>query len=215
VFEKRLLEVVQRGDRVLDVGCGSGKFFRADFARRIPCRWAGIDIRPAIRLNERVQLRSRADALHMPFADGTFDVAICRWMIEHVETPTLAFSELWRVLKPCGRLALFTPNLLHYYGMAAWLTPYRFHLWFNRQIRGFEDCDIFPTFYRANSQWRLRSLLREVGFSQIEVTAVEGSPAALQFSYALHRFGKLYERMVSRSDCLAAFRMNLIAVASK
>jgi hypothetical protein len=99
--------------------------------------------------------------------------------------------------------------------MASWLTPHWFHLWFNRRVRGFDDSDIFPTFYGANTRWRLRSLLAEVGFSQIEVTLAEGSPSALEFSHALHKLGKVYERVVGRLDHLAVFRMNLIVVASK
>jgi ubiquinone/menaquinone biosynthesis C-methylase UbiE len=215
VFEQRLLELVQPGDRVLDVGCGAGKFFRADFATRIPCRWIGVDIQPQIRRNERLHLRARGDSMQMPFADCSFDVVICRWMIEHVADPAVALTHFARVLKASGRLALFTPNLLHYYGAAASLTPHWFHLWFNRRVRGFDEDDIFRTFYRANTRRRLRSLLADAGFSRIEITLVEGAPSALEFNPLLYGAGRIYESLVGRFDCLSAFRMNLIAVACK
>ncbi len=215
VFEQRLLDIVHPGDSVLDVGCGSGKFFRAEFANRIACRWFGIDIQPEVQLNDRLHLRSRADALEMPFGDGTFDVIVCRLMIEHVERPAAAISEFWRTLKPSGRLALFTPNLLHYYGIASRLTPHSFHLWFNRRVRGFDDSDIFPTFYRANTRRRLQRLLSSSGFARIELTLAEGAPSALEFNSVLHAFGKTYQCAVTSFDWLASFRMNLIAIAMK
>lgn len=215
VFEERLLNLVKPGARVLDVGCGSGKYFRADFARERACRWVGVDLEPRIGGNNRVHLRARGDAMRMPFADDAFDVVICRWMIEHVADPGGAFLQFARVLKPWGRLAIFTPNLLHYYGVAAKLTPHWFHVWFNRRIRGFDDEDIFPTLYRANSRRRLRSLLAGAGFSEIEITLVEGAPSALKFNRLLYAAGKIYEAVVRKSDFLSAFRMNLIATASK
>jgi SAM-dependent methyltransferase len=215
VFEQRLLELVRPGDRILDVGCGTGRFFRADFAARIPCRWIGVDMQPDIARNERIHLRACGDAMRMPFADRSFDVVICRWLIEHVKDPARAFLEFARSLKPSGRLALFTPNLLHYYGMAARLTPHWFHLRFNRSTRGFDKADIFPTCYRANTRRRLRMLLAGAGFSNIDVTLVEGAPSVLEFNSLLYGTGKIYESLVTTFDCLSAFRMNLIAIASK
>src|ERR1700740_768144 len=73
IFEQCLLELVRAGDRVLDVGCGSGKSFRGDFAAQIPCRWIGIDMQPEILGNERLHSRVRGDAMRMPFADRSVD----------------------------------------------------------------------------------------------------------------------------------------------
>ena len=215
VFEQRLLHIVRPGDRVLDAGCGAGKFFRADFAARIPCRWIGLDVQPELDRNERLHLRAQGDVTRLPFGDGTVDVVICRWVVEHLPEPSRAFSEFSRVLNSSGHLAVFTPNLLHYYGAAAKLTPHRFHLWFSCRVRGFDDADVFPTTYRANTARRLRSMLMNAGFARTEVTAVEGAPTVLQFNPFLHRAGRLYESVVSRFQWLSMFRMNLIAIAFK
>lgn len=215
VFEQWLLQIIRPGDCVLDAGCGAGKFFRADFADRIPCRWIGLDLRPKVSRNRRLDFRTQGDVTCLPFGDATVDVLICRWVIEHLPEPRRAFSEFARVLKPSGRLALFTSNVLHYYGAAARLTPHSFHLWFNRAVRGFEDDDVFPTRYRANTSRRLRSLLVHAGFSRIEVAGVEGAPTVLQFNPLLHAAGRMYESLVTRFERLSSFRMNLIAIASK
>jgi len=51
-----------------------------------------------------------ADSAHLPFKEGTFDVAICREVIEHVPDTDDTFQEIKRVLKLGGYLLITTPN---------------------------------------------------------------------------------------------------------
>src|ERR1700687_4008470 len=118
-FEEHLEQIIHPGDRVLDAGCGSGKYFRATFARANRCRLIGVDFQEQVRSNSRIEFRVCADLKRLPFPDGFFDVVNCRLVIEHMEMPETALKEFHRVLKPAGRLAIFTPNLLHYFGAAA------------------------------------------------------------------------------------------------
>jgi SAM-dependent methyltransferase len=215
IFEAKLKEVVSAGDRILDAGCGTGKFFGMEFAKNAGCRLVGIDLRENLNLNSEIHFGVRAQLGHLPFSDGSFDVVNCRLVIEHVEFPDAVLKEFYRVLKPGGRLAIFTPNLLHYFGAAASLTPHWFHVWFNSRVRGFDDADIFPTRYRANTRHRLRKLFLKSGFTGAEISMVEGSPNVLTFNSFLHRMGLSYERLVNRYDFLSGFRLNIIAVAYK
>lgn len=48
----------------------------------------------------------------LPFADGSFDVVLCREVIEHVESVPHTLREFCRVLAPGGRLLLTFPNRL-------------------------------------------------------------------------------------------------------
>ncbi|OIN98939.1 MAG: hypothetical protein AUJ49_12100 [Desulfovibrionaceae bacterium CG1_02_65_16] len=50
--------------------------------------------------------------LPLPFADGSFDVVLCREVIEHVESVPHTLREFRRVLAPGGRLVLTFPNRL-------------------------------------------------------------------------------------------------------
>lgn len=216
-FEQRFRDMVRPGDLVLDAGCGNGKYSaRADSNAR-SYKIAGLDTFESVRRNFILDYRVCGNVNELPFGDASFDVVYARWLVEHLENPGMALREFHRVLKPGGRLALFTTNLLHYYAAVARVTPQWFHVWFNCRVRGFEEVDIFPTYYRANSRWRIQKLLRQVGFSvsEIEISLVEGSSSVLGFNFVLHGLGRVYERVVQRFETLESFRMNLIALARK
>ena len=214
-FEQRLKQVISSGDRILDAGCGAGKFFRMGLARQLGCYVVGVDLQPNLATNLAIDLGVRANLKDLPFSAGSFDVVNCRLVIEHLDDPLAALRGFHRVLKPGGRLAIFTPNLLHYFGAAARCTPHWFHLWFNSKVRGFDANDIFRTYYRANTRRRLRALLRESGFSRAEVALYEGAPKVLAFNRLLYGMGLAYERLVKRFDVLEAFRLNIVAIAYK
>jgi SAM-dependent methyltransferase len=215
VFAEQLQKIIAPGDRVLDAGCGTGKFFGFDFAREAGCQLVGADLRENVSSNSGMDFCVRSELNRLPFSDASFDVVNCRLVIEHVDFPAVVLTEFYRVLKPGGRLAIFTPNLLHYFGAAARLTPHWFHLWFNSRVRGFNQDDIFPTHYRANTRRRLRKLALESGFSRAEITLVEGVPSVLEFNSLLYRMGLGYEWLVNRYDFLSDFRLNIVAVAYK
>jgi len=214
-FEQHLKSAISPGDRILDAGCGAGKFFRMGLARRPGCHVVGADLGQNLRANSEINSAVRANLKNLPFANNSFDVVNCRLVIEHLDAPRAALQEFHRVLKPGGRLAIFTPNLLHYFGAAARCTPHWFHLWFNSRVRGFDSADVFPTYYRANTRRRLRALLRESGFARAEVTLYEGDPSVLAFNRLLHAMGVAYQRLVKRFDVLAPFRLNIVAIAHK
>jgi len=215
VFAEKLREIIAPGDRVLDAGCGTGKFFGFDFARAAGCQLVGTDLREDVSANSGMDFCVRSELKRLPFVDASFDVVNCRLVIEHVDLPAVVLKEFYRVLKLGGRLAIFTPNLLHYFGAAARVTPHWFHVWFNSRVRRFDHDDIFPTHYRANTRRRLQRLAIDAGFSRAEITLVEGAPNALEFNSLLHRMGLGYEWLVNRHDFLSDFRLNIIAVAYK
>jgi SAM-dependent methyltransferase len=99
---------------ILDVGCGTG-VFAARIAEAMPRAtiW-GVDLVDGMltRGRERWQaLRDHAvpvqgDSERLPFSDGAFDVVTCANSFHHYPHQDRAVAEMYRVLKPGGRLFL-------------------------------------------------------------------------------------------------------------
>ncbi len=82
---------------VLDLGAGL-----RPFADMLPGRTVALDHRA------RPALDVVGDAHRLPFSSGAFDALVCTEVLEHLLDPSAAASEMIRVLKPGGRLALTT-----------------------------------------------------------------------------------------------------------
>ena len=99
------------GERVLDVGCGAGRFL-VEFEKN-GSSTVGIepDIRPLGIAKPRVKgSLIQSSAVCLPFSDSTFDKVLCNHVIEHVENPDQAFGEIRRVLRTGGTFVLSFPN---------------------------------------------------------------------------------------------------------
>ena len=116
---RALLEAmaVRRGDRVLDVGCGTGA------ATRFAAEQAGdsgsvvgIDVNPAMIACAREHLRgahgavtfTQASALELPFEDDTFDVVLCAQTLQFLPDRGTTVAQMRRVLRPGGRVGVST-----------------------------------------------------------------------------------------------------------
>ena len=106
------------GERVLDVGCGSGVVTR-DIARRIEPHGqvVGIDPSPALIAAARALVQSsgwaslvelqEGDCRALPFAAESFDAAIAATVLNHVPDGERAVPEMVRVVRRGGRVGVF------------------------------------------------------------------------------------------------------------
>lgn len=100
------------GESIIDVGCGEGitlgKVVHLSPGKQV----VGIDSEPEnIEICTQHGLPVRyGTVFDLPFSDNSVDCALFFEVIEHLDEPERALSELFRVLKPGGRLILIFPN---------------------------------------------------------------------------------------------------------
>ena len=113
VSQQRFLEEThwpreQHGQRILEVGSGSGRF--TEQAANTGATVVSLDFSYAVDANyasngaRRNVLIVQADVFAMPFRPGTFDRLFCFGMLQHTPSPRQAFRALPAVLRPGGAL---------------------------------------------------------------------------------------------------------------
>lgn len=193
---------------VLDIGAGAGELNAYNYRGRVK-RVVGIDLDPRVTENPLLDHGVVASAYELPFADASFDLAFCIYVLEHIDNAERFAQEVGRVLKPGGVFLCLTPNKFHYVPLIASLTPHSFHEWYNR-LRGRADEDTFPTCYRLNSRGDMRRHFTAAGFDQCDMQMVEAPPNYLMFSVPTFLAGVAYERVVGGSRLLQDLRVNII-----
>lgn len=113
-FNEALLAAVGSGDRVLDVGCGTGQLTRLAARRSGGGNALGIDLSAPMLDRARASAAEegvanvefvRGDAQVHPFPAGVIDVALSRFGVMFFADPVAAFGNIGRALRPGGRLA--------------------------------------------------------------------------------------------------------------
>jgi len=106
-FVNYLKKEIQKGDRVLDLGCGPASLW--SYLTKIKgIELVGADISAAM-IKEAKKLYPQgkfmvANAEKLPFKNEEFEVVICSSALHHLPSPQKAFKEIRRILKPYGKL---------------------------------------------------------------------------------------------------------------
>ncbi|HKW47058.1 MAG TPA: class I SAM-dependent methyltransferase [Gemmatimonadaceae bacterium] len=103
---------LERDERVLDVACGSGNL--AIPAARAGARVTGIDIAPNLVAQAKLHAAEESlsitldvgDAEQLPYEDNSFDTVVSMFGAMFAARPERAASELLRVTRPGGRIAM-------------------------------------------------------------------------------------------------------------
>ncbi len=155
---------VRPGDRLLDLGCGTGR--HAFEALRRGARVVALDLGREDLLQARdwmaaiaaageappaaAGLAVQGDALRLPFPDGAFDRVIVSEVLEHIPDDVAAIREVQRVLRPGGTLAVTVPRWFP--ERVCWLLSEEYHTNPGGHVR----------IYRASE---LRAKLRAAGIA--------------------------------------------------
>lgn len=102
---------LEEGKRVLDVACGTGALtIQAAKAVEPDGTAVGLDLNPGMlavarRKAPHIDWR-QAPAEKLPFASASFDAVVSQFGLMFFQDRTAALEEMWRVLRPGGRLAI-------------------------------------------------------------------------------------------------------------
>ena len=106
-----ILEDVKAYDRVLDAGCGNGRYAVLVSQHQPTAQVHAVDISAEMLKAIPSEIHTRQSTIQsLPYPDGHFDVVFCVEALEHAPNPAAAIKEFSRVLKPNGRLLIIDKN---------------------------------------------------------------------------------------------------------
>jgi SAM-dependent methyltransferase len=166
---------VKKGDKLLDIGCGTGYLLKAGSERGL--KVFGIDVSPeAIKLSKKVapQLELVVGSVkNLPLSDNYFDFLTCIGVFEHFINQKCAVYEMRRVAKPNACFCMMVPNSETMY----WKFAQKFRQSFKEsnenaysllkwkeifQFSGFKILHIY------RDDWRMRKFLNMIGVSRFK-----------------------------------------------
>ena len=155
----------------LDAGCGRVSALRP--LRPRIARLVGADIHepasplPHLDSFEVVDLCGASDA----FADGSFDVVLSSFTLEHFADPPAALANLRRWLRPGGTLVATTVNRRHPFVAAYLGLPAGVRRWLQPLVKA-TAADAHPLVGACNDPPAVRAALAAAGFREIRLTTV-------------------------------------------
>ncbi|MDY7106739.1 MAG: class I SAM-dependent methyltransferase [Actinomycetota bacterium] len=214
-LERAVDEALGPLGRVLDVGAGGGDNVYVSDLRERGAELVGVDPDPAIGANPFLddalvgRIEDHADELA-----GGFDLVVAVYVLEHVETPIEFFEAVARCLTPTGTFLALTPNLTHYFGLAAMITNrLAVDEVLLRRLRGpvVEEYH-FPTRYRANSTRAIVAAADRARFASTDITHLDDEGVFRPYLPGrLARFSELYSRTVHHFELARAMGTLLVS----
>lgn len=191
-------------NKVLEFGCGTGKFtiLLSAIAKQV----IATDISPRMvsLAQEKVKLDNIqfqvADTENLPFHDGEFDAVVGVNTLSYCTNKRRAIQDLRRVLKKGGSLIIIDMNYLcPLYHAKGLFNPRRYFLFFMDLIK--------------SNRWFLTSLLKEEGFSVDEKFEFLWIPHSSSISTL--RWMRPIDRVLSKTPIIRNFAMRFFLKASK
>lgn len=165
---------IEHGHAVLDVGCGTGVLAREALERVGPDgSVVGLDRNPGMLAvageREPAVAWREGRAEELPFEDASFDAVTCQFSLMFFEDSAAALSEMWRVTRPGGRVAVAVWDSLDatpgYAAMAELL----------RRLFGDEAAESLRVPYAMGDTAALGRLFERAGLGTPHVDTVSGT----------------------------------------
>lgn len=105
---------MQENDRILDVGCGRGEMSRS--FQELGLSVSAVDISDmALEYAPSVDFRVADIDGRLPFDSDSFDIVFSKSVVEHLDRPENLMAEIYRILRPGGRVITMCPSWIHQY----------------------------------------------------------------------------------------------------
>jgi SAM-dependent methyltransferase len=133
-----------------------------------------------LRNNTYADVKILGDIQAYSFPPNSFDIVVCKEVIEHLDYPDQAIRQFHDALAPGGILFIGAPNPASLSGFVTKYTPHWFHVWFyrmvlRRQNAGEPGHPPFPTIYhRIVHPVALTDFCTRLGFSVVYFSEVTG-----------------------------------------
>lgn len=167
----------------------------------------------ALKKHRTITHRVRGDVTRLPFRASSFEFISSNMVFEHLKEPQVQLHELNRVLRPGGILIFHTPNKYGYGVLLGRLFPD----WVKRRaawaLQGRPPEDVYPAFYRVNSEREIRTMAERAGFRVKDLQLVCSTPSLIMIPPIV-----IFELMWLRLLMTGPFRnwrTNIICVLEK
>ena len=169
VYETTVSSLVGQETRWLDVGCGRDLFpGNPELAKRLASQChllVGVDPSPNV-LENPVLHRAHQGSIETFDTEDRFDLVTLRMVAEHISDPERSVSAIVKLLRPGGRVVIYTVNRLAPVTLASTLIPFRFHHAIKHVLWKTEEKDTFPVAYRMNTRRALKRLFLAQGCTE-------------------------------------------------
>lgn len=178
------------GKHILDLCCGTGRAAGAAWA--LGASAVGIDVSSAmIETAQRTfpQVRFEVgDAESIPDQDQVYDAVICSFGLMHVASPETMFTEISRVVKPGGRVAL-----------SHWVGPpdsplFRAVFGTIQQFADMSEVPPAPPPFALSSNDAMRAALEQAGFEDVRIEVLP-----LEFKAPEGKFAEHFRNFAARA----------------
>jgi SAM-dependent methyltransferase len=107
LISSNVIRNLNKGLKTLDVGCGEATISEVFFSEG---SYTGIDVENRISSEKKKRISfDLYDGFELPYPDGSFEQVLCMEVFEHVANLELMLREIYRVLKPGGRIIVTVP----------------------------------------------------------------------------------------------------------
>jgi len=170
-------QYIREGQKILDLGCGNGRWYQFLKEQGIRVDYYGLDISEKLlkiakeKYPEVGAKFTAGEITSLPYPDNQFAAVICNATFHHLPTKSLrrrSLAEMHRVLKPGGNLLMTNWSLWHWpflkYFFNQWQAKISWKDFFIpwKSPDGKTQCQ---RYYHAFSNRELKLLLRKSGFN--------------------------------------------------